>query len=187
MKYRLHCVSVLFSVKIQKASFAPFVAQNPPLCHLLCTRFFAPLRARPLQVTAQMFGAWVVLFAVTEIDSAAANEQCDHENQAAGINREAEISHFSATAAQIQDNEQNPSAVATAQASAFIAAATAAVAVIEHSVEHSVTSVSPIIRLSIDLRSHSELKFCKSEAVKAYFTIWKFTKMCYTASALVSR
>ena len=88
-------------------------------------------------------GACFVLFAVAEIDSAAAIQQSKNENQAAGINRQAEISHFATAAAQIQDDKQNPSAVATAQASAFFAAATAAFAVIEHSVEHNFTSISP--------------------------------------------
>lgn len=64
--------------------------------------------------------------------SATAKKQCDDENQAAGINAEIEVSHLAATAAKEEDNQQNPSAVATA----FVAAATAAVSVVEHSVEH---------------------------------------------------
>lgn len=66
--------------------------------------------------------------------SATANKQSDDENQAAGINAEIEVSHLAATAAKEEDNQQNPSAVATA--TAFVAAATAAVSVVEHSVEH---------------------------------------------------
>ena len=94
-----------------------------------------------------MYKGYLALFATTEIDSAAANQQSQHENQAAGINRQTEISHFATAAAQIQDDKQDPSAVAAAQASAFFAAAAAAVAIVEHSVEHIFTSVSPIIRL----------------------------------------
>ena len=53
-----------------------------------------------------------------------------------------EVFHFAASAAQKQYNQQNPSAVATAKATAFFATATA-VAVVKQSVEHSFTSFSP--------------------------------------------
>ena len=75
------------------------------------------------------------LFAAADGKSAVAEQQCHNQNQATRIDVEMEVFHLAATAAQKQDNQQNPSAVATAKAAAFFATATA-VAVVKHSVEH---------------------------------------------------
>ncbi len=78
----------------------------------------------------------VVLFAsATEGNSSAANQKRHHEKQAGGVDVEIEIFHLTAAAAQKQDNEQNPCAVASAKASAAVFAVSAS-AVVKHSVEH---------------------------------------------------
>ncbi|MGN1066554.1 MAG: hypothetical protein ACI4QH_01965, partial [Candidatus Fimimonas sp.] len=84
-------------------------------------------------VACANFGA--KLFAAADGKSAVAEQQCHNQNQATRIDVEMEVFHLAATAAQKQDNQQNPSAVATAKAAAFFATATA-VAVVKHSVEH---------------------------------------------------
>ena len=78
----------------------------------------------------------VVLFAsATEGNSSAANQKRHHEKQAGGVDVEIEVFHLTAAAAQKQDNEQNPCAVASAKASAAVFAVSAS-AVVKHSVEH---------------------------------------------------
>ena len=70
----------------------------------------------------------------SDFKSAAAHKQGNHQYQAARVDIEVEVTHFTAAAAQKQDYKQNPSAVATAKASAAVFAASA---VIKHTVEHS--------------------------------------------------
>ena len=78
----------------------------------------------------------VVLFAsAAEGNSSAANQKRHHEKQAGGVDVEIEVFHLTAAAAQKQDNEQNPCAVASAKASAAVFAVSAS-AVVKHSVEH---------------------------------------------------
>ena len=75
-----------------------------------------------------------------DLESAAAEKQCNQEYHAVGIYAKAEILEFSATAAKEQDDEQNPSAVATAKNSATAVVATVvafvAATVVKHTVEH---------------------------------------------------
>ena len=79
----------------------------------------------------------------TDLHSAAAEQQSDQKDQAARIYAQAKTFKFSTAAAQEQDYEQNPSAVAAAtEHSAATAAMTAVVsaafaaAVVKHTVEH---------------------------------------------------
>ena len=102
----------------------------------------------------------VRLFAVrAKLKSATAEKQCNQENQAAGVHTEREASHFTAAAAKEQDDEKNPSAVASAHKSAAataVAAVTAVVAFVattvafvKHSVEHIYLHFAEAIGFSI--------------------------------------
>ena len=89
------------------------------------------------------------LFALgSDLKSAAAHKQGEHQYQAARIDIEVEVSHFTAAAAQEQDYQQNPSAVATAETSAAVFAT--ASAVVKHTVEH---SLPPFIYLTCQSNS----------------------------------
>ena len=98
-----------------------------------------------------------------ELNSAAAIKQTQQENQAAGVHAEREASHFATAAAQEQDDEKNPSAVAAAHESAaaaatvavtvtaVVAAVVATVAFVKHSVEHIYLHFAEAIGFSIRL------------------------------------
>lgn len=73
------------------------------------------------------------LFAVAKFQTATAKQQCTHQQQAGGVYTKVKVSHFTATATQKQQNEQNPCAVATAVRHALTAIA---VAIVKQSVEH---------------------------------------------------
>ena len=79
------------------------------------------------------------------LQAAARHEQCQHENQAAGVDVEIEALHFATAAAQEQDDEQDPCAIA-ASAKATAVSAAAATAVVKQTVEH---SVPPFSRSSV--------------------------------------
>lgn len=74
------------------------------------------------------------LFAVAQFQTAAAKQQCAHQQQAGGVDAKVKVSHFTATATQKQQNEQNPGAVATAKCRSALTAI--AVAIVKQSVEH---------------------------------------------------
>ena len=104
----------------------------------------------------------VKLFAaVAKLNSAAAEKQRNQENQAAGIHAETEALHLATAAAQEQDNEKNPSAVAAAHKSAaaatvavtVVAVIAATVAFVKHSVEHIYLHFAEAIGFSIRLIS----------------------------------
>lgn len=73
------------------------------------------------------------LFAVAKFQTATAKQQCAHQQQAGGVDAKVKVSHFTATATQKQQNEQNPCAVATTVRHALTAIA---VAIVKQSVEH---------------------------------------------------
>ena len=95
------------------------------------------------------------LFAVAKFQSATAKQQCAHQQQTSGVDAKVKVSHFAATATQKQQNEQNPSAVATAKGRAALTAI--AVAIVKQSVEH-------LLYLLFCLTYHSlfyNMVFCK--------------------------
>lgn len=73
-----------------------------------------------------------VLFATANFQSATAHQQCHHQNQTGWVDVEVEVSNFAPTATQKQHHKQNPSAVATAKATAVVCAAT----IVKQTVEH---------------------------------------------------
>ena len=120
-----------------------------PLFHLLCTE---------RENTHFVVGALLA-----KLNSATAEKQCYKQNQATGIDAERKALHLATAAAQKQQDQEYPSAVAathesaaatvvataTAVSAAVVVVATAAVAFVKHSVEHIYLHFAEAIGFSI--------------------------------------
>lgn len=76
------------------------------------------------------------LFTIANLNAATAEKQRAHKNQASWVDAKAKVLHFATAAAQKQQNEQNPCAVATTVVCVTALATAVAMTIVKQSVEH---------------------------------------------------